>query len=146
MQSHEKKFIASKNKDRIMPIAGHHALYGGGVALHEQMSMSSFSSIYQGTVPGMREHDSLLNDSMATPSRKSSRDERDGYIDAQASPLPHMMDKKRSSLSRSELSFCNSDTYQMSRLTSQLADKEKRIEEYRDHIARFNASHDILKQ
>ena len=75
VQSHEKKFIASKNKDKMIPIQ-----YGGGAALHEQMSMSSFSSIYQGTVPGMREHDSILNDSMTTPpSRKSSRD---GYIDA----------------------------------------------------------------
>ena len=60
----------------------------------------------------MRDHDSILNDSLATPpSRKSSRDNADGYIDAQASPLPDMMDKKRSSLSRSELSFTNSDTY-----------------------------------
>jgi len=44
-----------------------------------------------------------------------------------------MMDKKRSSLSRSELSFtAGSDVYQMSLLTSKLADKEKRIEENKD--------------
>lgn len=87
-----------------MPM-GNQAYYGGG-GLHEQMSVSSFSSFYQGTVPQLREQDSILNDSMTTPpSRKSSRDAGDGFIDAQISPLPEMIDKKRSSVSRSELSF-----------------------------------------
>ncbi len=47
-------------------------------------------------------------------------------------------------VSRSELSFSGSDAYQMSLLTSKLADKEKRIEEYKDHIASFNAQYDLL--
>ena len=33
----------------------------------------------------------------------------------------------------------------MSQLTSKIADKEKRIEEYKEHIATYNASYDILK-
>ena len=33
----------------------------------------------------------------------------------------------------------------MSHLTNKIADKEKRIEEYKDQIAHSNASYDILK-
>ena len=56
-----------------------------------------------------------------------------------------MTEKRAGNVSRSELSFSGSDAYQMSLLTSKLADKEKRIEEYKDHVAAFNAHHDALK-
>ena len=46
----------------------------------------------------------------------------------------------------SNQSFSGSDAYQMSLLTSKLADKEKRIEECKDQIITINASHDKLKE
>ena len=106
---------------------------------HEQLNVSSLSSIMNGTPRQTREHDSILNDSMTTPpSHKSSM----------AMVTDHngdMTEKRRSNVSRSELSFSGSDVYQMSLLTSRLADKEKRIEEYKDNIASLNASYDVLK-
>ena len=77
-----------------------------------------------------------LNDSMTTPpSRKSSFNPHNGT----QSPLMGQMTGKRSQIrnsasSRSEHSFSGSDVFAMSLLTSKLADKEKRIEEYKDHI------------
>lgn len=52
---------------------------------------------------------------------------------------------KGSSLSRSDQSFSGSDAFQMSLLTSKLADKEKRIEEYKELINGSNASYEVLK-
>ena len=52
----------------------------------------------------------------------------------------------RNAYSRSEHSFNGSDAFQMSQLTSKIADKEKRIEEYKEHIATYNTSYDMLKE
>ena len=138
-QSHEKKIMMSAKGNRR------------DEKYHEHYSMSSLSSIMHGT-PRHTNHDSILNDSMTTPpSRKSSihyqpgehrntQHEREGSIfNYQQSPLPGDFTEKRiigsvrASSSRLDNSFVSgSEDFKMSLLTSKLADKEKRIEEYRE--------------
>ena len=80
---------------------------------------------------------------MATPPSRKGSLTQDPQQD-QASPPPGGT-TKRGSICQSELSFAGSDNYQMSLLTSKLADKEKRVEEYKEQITLINSSYEGLK-